>query len=260
MSSKSEIIERFIASGQAGFDQELSYNDYYCGHHPLITPLAKKPPKDLDDATLQAFYFHLLLNGQTPPVGNEQHFKLLTLAAAEAAGVLEAHGYPRCRQHRWVMVLLFEGDCHLDAYTRKLALLNQVKRFAHQPGMLAKKQKLKAEFATDAWLHDEIARLLRSLPFARLDSGDNTFDLSLAFVGLLFIFLLGADEQDQRLMSDWIKQGTDNLRDIPNYKTRTELARPLAWILFRFAEAADAKVLVQALLVEYGETWCREYA
>lgn len=260
MSSKTEIIQQFIASGAADFAEANSSNSYYCSHHPSITPLVKKPPKELDDATLQAFYYYLLLNGGSPPAASEQHLGLLAAAAKDAATVLAEHGYPRCRLNRWEMVLLFDGEMTLDAHARRLALLAQVNRFAHQPGMLAKKQKLKAEFAGDAWLHGEIARVLRAVPFARLTFNHGNFDLSLPLVGTLFIYLLGADDADQRELLAWLKQATDAMHDIPNYKTRDQLVRSLAWVLFRFAEASDAKVLEQAMLAEYGENWCREYA
>ncbi|WCD81187.1 hypothetical protein [Pseudomonas sp. TUM22785] len=259
MSSKTEIIQQFIASGAADFAEANSSNSYYCSHHPSITPLVKKPPKELDDATLQTFYYYLLLNGGTPPTTSELQLGLLARAAEDAAQVLAEHGYPRCRLNRWEMVLLFDGEMTLDAHARRLALLAQVGRFAHQPGMLAKKQKLKAEFGGDAWLHGEIARVLRAVPFARLTFNRDNFDLSLPLVGMLFIYLLGADEADQRELFAWLKHATDAMHDIPNYKTRDQLVRSLAWVLFRFAEAADAKVLEQAMLAEYGETWCRDY-
>ena len=101
--------------------------------------------------------------------------------------------------------------------------------------------------------------MLRTVPFARLTFNRDNFDLSLPLVGMLFIYLLGADEADQGELFAWFKQATDAIHDIPNYKTREQLVRGLAWVLFRFAEAAKAKVLEQALLAEYGETWCREY-
>ncbi|MGA4632426.1 hypothetical protein ACPA5B_00955 [Pseudomonas solani] len=259
MSSKTEIIQQFIASGAADFAEANSSNSYYCSHHPSITPLVKKPPKELDDAALQAFYYYLLLDGGTPPTASEHHLALLTRAAIDAARVLAEYGYPQCRLARWEMVLLFDGEMTLDAHARRLALLAQIGRFAHQPGMLAKKQKLKAEFGGDAWLHGEIARVLRTVPFARLTFNRTNFDLSLPLVGMLFIYLLGADEADQRELFAWLKDATDAMHDIPNYKTRDQLVRSLAWVLFRFAEAAAAKVLEQAMLAEYGETWCRDY-
>ena len=86
MSSKTEIIQQFIASGEADFAEANSSNSYYCSHHPSITPLVKKPPKELDDATLQAFYYYLLLNGGTPPAASEHHLQLLFRAARDAAG------------------------------------------------------------------------------------------------------------------------------------------------------------------------------
>lgn len=260
MSSKTEIIQQFIASGEADFAAANSSNAYYCSHHPSITPLVKKPPKELDDATLQAFYYYLLLNGGTPPVESQRHLDLLTAAATDATRVLAEHGYPRCRLKRWEMVLLFGGEMTPEAHARRLALLAQVGRFAHQPGMLAKAAKLKAEFGEDTWLHSEITRVLQAVPFARLAFDRDNLDFSLAFIGVLFIFLLGADDADQRLLFAWFRQATDTLQDIPHYKTRDEQVRSLVWVLFRFADAAKASSLVQALLAEYGETWCHEYS
>lgn len=258
MTSSLLTVEHFIAAGQASFDQALSYNHYYTLQHPAITPLSRKPPKDLPATTLQDFYYYLLLNGQTPPVGKEAHWPLLTQAAARAAEVLEQQGYPRCRLNRWVMRWLFSGDVSLTGYSRKLALLNQLRRFSHQPGMLSKKAKLTLEFAEDPWLHGEIAGLLRSLPLASVDFDKPMLSWSLDLIGLVFVFLLGADADDQRLLQQWFTEHAERITDIPNYKNREQLLQPLVWTLFRFSEAAGSEDLSQALLSHYGSSWCRD--
>lgn len=259
MTSSTDTVERFIASGQDSFDQELSYNEYYNQHHPAITPLSRKPPRDLPEATLQAFYYHLLLNGLTPPVSKDAHWPLLTQAAGQAAEVLEQYGFPRCRLNRWVMRLLFTGDVSLTGYTRKLALLTQLRRFSNQPGMLSKKAKLKTEFADDPWLHGEIAALLRSLPLAEVAFDNPMLSWNLDLIGLVFVFLLGADADSQRLLEHWFTQRAESIVDVPGYRTRDQLLRPLVWTLFRVSETADSEQLTQALLSRYGDAWCRDY-
>ncbi|MCK9815089.1 hypothetical protein M1B35_13355 [Pseudomonas sp. MAFF 302046] len=259
MTSSTQTVERFIASGQASFEQGLSYNDYACMHHPAITPLSRKPPKDLPDSTLEDFYYYLLLDGQTPPINKPLHWPLLTQAAARVAVVLEQESYPRCRLKRWVMRLLFDGELSLPGYSRKLALLNQARRFSHQPGMLSKKAKLKSEFAEDPWLHAELAGLLHRVPLAAVDFDRPMLSWDLDLLGVLWVFLLGADDASQRLLEQWFNQHAEHIVDIPQYRTRDQLVRPLVWTLFRFSDAADTELLSQALLDRYGSSWCRDY-
>ena len=259
--TKKEIAQSFIESGKISFDESMSYNDFHTDHHPDVKKIIQKIPADFDPALIKELYYYTLLNGDIPPVATEEHYALLTTAAAGAHEVLHYHGYPRCRTDRWVLTFIFNDGTSFSEYQLKYSLLQDINRFVHQPGILSKKGRLKETWSDNSYLVKEIESMLDKVEFRNHCNNRDSYSISerLSFICLLFILLLSNNEPAKEKLLLWFNEGIRGLTDIPSYKSRDQLVRDNVWTLFRFADAAKVSAISSYLLDNYGAEWCKEY-